>query len=185
MNDNFAHKKSDLLLSYIIFLKNFCWTQVHFWGHWYPCFGLLVTSPLVSKPAWAALFTLGGGICDIRSPRFTSGATPLPVYMASIATSCFAHIVSYIIKRSCCCILDSEYWQLFNVLNFRRNVESQKRDRPFTRHNVEDPFDEAMAIGPPPQHMPMGGGGRWLHHLKIYNLTQHVWISLNKCLIYK
>ena len=27
----------------------FCWTHVHFWGHWYPCFGLLVMSPLGFK----------------------------------------------------------------------------------------------------------------------------------------
>ena len=32
------------------------------WGHWYPCFGLLVTSPLgFSKPEWSALFALRGG----------------------------------------------------------------------------------------------------------------------------
>ena len=29
--------------------KIFCCTQVHFWGHWYPCFGLLVTSHLGFK----------------------------------------------------------------------------------------------------------------------------------------
>ena len=27
----------------------FCWTHIHFWGHWYPCFGLLVTSPVGLK----------------------------------------------------------------------------------------------------------------------------------------
>ena len=32
-----------------IFFFNFCWTHVHFWGHWYPCFGLLVMSPLGFK----------------------------------------------------------------------------------------------------------------------------------------
>ena len=31
------------------FLLNFYLTHVHFWGHWYPCFGLLVTSPLGFK----------------------------------------------------------------------------------------------------------------------------------------
>ena len=39
----------------------------------YPCFGLLVTVPLVSKPDWAALFTLGGGVCVTCSL-----STPLP-----------------------------------------------------------------------------------------------------------
>ena len=40
----------------------------------------------------SALFTLGGGVCNIRSLRFTSGATPLPVYNASIAASCLPHM---------------------------------------------------------------------------------------------
>ena len=30
----------------------------------------------VLKPEWAALFTLGWGICDVCSVKFTSGATP-------------------------------------------------------------------------------------------------------------
>ena len=62
---------------------------VHLWGHWYtPVFGLLVTSPLGFKArVGSALFALGGGICDIRCLRFTSGVTPLPVYNASIAAS--------------------------------------------------------------------------------------------------
>ena len=40
-----------------------------------------------SKLEWTALFALGRGICDIHSLRFTSGATPLPVYVANRATS--------------------------------------------------------------------------------------------------
>ena len=40
----------------------------------------------------SALFELCGGIRDICSLRFTSGATPLPVYIASIATGCFPHM---------------------------------------------------------------------------------------------
>ena len=39
----------------------------------------------VSKQEGAALFTLGGNIHDIPSLRFTSSATPLLVYMTSIA----------------------------------------------------------------------------------------------------
>ena len=46
----------------------------------------------VSKREKAALFTLGGGVHDIYSLRFTSGVTPLPVYMASIAASYFPHV---------------------------------------------------------------------------------------------
>ena len=34
---------------FFLFFKNFCWTHVHFWGHWYPCFRLLVMSPLGFK----------------------------------------------------------------------------------------------------------------------------------------
>ena len=72
------------------FFLNFCWAHVHFWGHWYPCFGLLLTSPLGFKArVGSALFELCGGVCDICSLRFTSGVTPLPVYIASIAAGHF------------------------------------------------------------------------------------------------
>ena len=40
----------------------------------------------------SALFELCRGIHDIHSLRFTPGATPLPVYIASIAASHFPHI---------------------------------------------------------------------------------------------
>ena len=40
----------------------------------------------------SALFELCGGIHDIHSLRFTSGATPLLVYKASIATSHLPHM---------------------------------------------------------------------------------------------
>ena len=40
----------------------------------------------------SALFKLCGGICDIHSLRFTSGMTPLLVYMVSIAASHFPHM---------------------------------------------------------------------------------------------
>ena len=41
----------------------------------------------VSKPERAALFTLGGGICDVHSLRFTSGAIPTNLLTASMAAS--------------------------------------------------------------------------------------------------
>ena len=45
-------------------------------GHWYPCFGFLVTSPLGFKARVAsALFAFCRGKCNIHSPRSTSGAT--------------------------------------------------------------------------------------------------------------
>ena len=55
-------------------ILDFCW---HLW---------------VSKPEWAALIALGRGVHDICSMRFTSGATPLLVYMASIVAICFLHM---------------------------------------------------------------------------------------------
>ena len=62
---------------FCFFFLNFCWTHVHLWGHWYPCFGLLMVSPLGFKArVGSALFALGGGIRNIRSLRFTSGVTP-------------------------------------------------------------------------------------------------------------
>ena len=74
------------------FFKKFLLDTCSFWGHWYPCFGILVTSPLGFKPEWAALFELCGGMRDIHSLRFTSGVTPLLVYIASIAASRFPHM---------------------------------------------------------------------------------------------
>ena len=38
----------------------------------------------VSKPEWAALFILGGGIHVTHSLRFTSGATPADLLVASM-----------------------------------------------------------------------------------------------------
>ena len=40
---------------YLFIFLNFCWTHVHFWGHWYLCFGLLVTSPLGFKARLGSL----------------------------------------------------------------------------------------------------------------------------------
>ena len=71
----------------------FCWTHVHLCGHWYHCFGLLVTSPLGFKArVGSALFEFYGGIHDIHSLRFTSDVTPLPVYNTSIAASHLPHM---------------------------------------------------------------------------------------------
>ena len=48
-----------------------------FWGHWYPYFGFLVTSPLGFKArVGSSLFAIFcGGECNVHSPRVTSGAT--------------------------------------------------------------------------------------------------------------
>ena len=51
-------------------------THVHFWGHWYPCFGFLVTSPLGFKAGvGSALFPFCGGECNVHSLISASGAT--------------------------------------------------------------------------------------------------------------
>ena len=39
-------------------LKFFSGHKSFFWGHWYPCFGFLVTSPLGSKPEWVLPYSL-------------------------------------------------------------------------------------------------------------------------------
>ena len=41
---------------------------------------------------WEALFQFGRGVHDIHPLRFTSGATPLPVYNASIIASRLPHM---------------------------------------------------------------------------------------------
>ena len=47
-----------------------------FGGHWYPCFGFLVTSPLgFQARVVSTLFAFCRGECNVHSPRSTSGAT--------------------------------------------------------------------------------------------------------------
>ena len=59
-----------------------------FWGHWYPCFGFLVTSSLGFKArVGSALFAFCGGKCNVHSMRSTSGATHAYLLVADIATS--------------------------------------------------------------------------------------------------
>ena len=46
----------------------------------------------VSKPEWEVFFTLGRGIHDVCSLRFTSGVTPADLLIASMTTShCSPH----------------------------------------------------------------------------------------------
>ena len=44
----------------------------------------------VSKPEWAALFTLGGGICVTHCLRFTFGVTPADLLAASMTVEPFS-----------------------------------------------------------------------------------------------
>ena len=70
------------------FFKNFFGGHDAFlWGHWYPCFGLLVMSPLGFKAEWAALFTFGRGVHVTHSLRFTSGATHANLWAAQLISS--------------------------------------------------------------------------------------------------
>ena len=58
--------------SFLKFLADTC----PFWGHWYPCFGFLVTLPEGFKArVGSALFHFCRGKCNVHSPRSTSGAT--------------------------------------------------------------------------------------------------------------
>ena len=48
----------------------------YFLGHWYPCFGFLMMSPLRFKArVGSALFAFCRGECNVHSLRSTSGAT--------------------------------------------------------------------------------------------------------------
>ena len=54
---------TSLNVMHFFFLKIFGGHESFLWGHWYPCFGLLVMSPLGFKArVGSALFTLGRGI---------------------------------------------------------------------------------------------------------------------------
>ena len=57
---------------FIFFFKVFG-GHVLFWGHWYPCFGFLVMSPLGFKARVGCLIRIAEA--NVRSPRSTSGAT--------------------------------------------------------------------------------------------------------------
>ena len=57
-------------------------------GHWYPCFGLLVTSPWFSKPGWIPHLRALSPACN-EFPRFTSGVTPADCIEVSMAAKPF------------------------------------------------------------------------------------------------
>ena len=77
----------------LFFFFNFLLDTCPFFG---PLIPLFWTSGDVSSgfqsQSGSALFELCGGVRDICSLRFTSGATPLTVYIASIAAGCFPHM---------------------------------------------------------------------------------------------
>ena len=64
-------------------------------GHWYPCYGFLVMSPLVLKPEWVLPYSLFyGGKCNVHCPRFTSGATHADLLAAGSAAGHFPTCIS-------------------------------------------------------------------------------------------
>ena len=68
------------------------WGMTHthglFWGHCYPCFGLLVMSPLGFKAkVGSILFAFCKGKCNVHSLISTPGATPTNLLTASITAS--------------------------------------------------------------------------------------------------
>ena len=74
------------------FLKFFGGHISFLWDHWYPCFGLLVMFPLGFKARVGALFSLGKGMHDVHSLRFTCGVTPANLLVVSMAASHFLHM---------------------------------------------------------------------------------------------
>ena len=73
---------------YFFLFKVFGGHTCPFLGHWYPCFGFLVTSPLGFKArVGSALFAFCGGECIVYSPRSTSGATHADLLVASVTAS--------------------------------------------------------------------------------------------------
>ena len=79
----------------IFFLKFLADTHVLFWGHWYPCFGFLVTSPLGFKArVGSALFAFCVGECNVHSLRSTSGAILANLVAASTQLVLSPHIVA-------------------------------------------------------------------------------------------
>ena len=70
---------------FVFFLED---AHVLFWGHWYPCFGLLVMSPLGFKArVGSSLFVFYRGKCNVYCLRSTSGATHIDLLAACIVTS--------------------------------------------------------------------------------------------------
>ena len=63
-----------------------------FWGHWYPCFGFLVTSPVGFKVRVGfTLFTFCGGKCNVHSLRSTSVAILTNLLAAGAQTVTSSH----------------------------------------------------------------------------------------------
>ena len=96
-----------------VFFK-ICWTHVHFWDHWYPCFRLWWCLLWVSKPEWAALFVLDRGVHEIHL-----------LFISSMRTlKKLLHCVQWLtIRRS----MGVDPWGLGTVFPLRSTSQFSKR----------------------------------------------------------
>ena len=84
------------------------------WVNWYPCFGLLVMTPLCFKArVGSALFTLGRGVRVTRSLRLTPGATPADLLVDSMAAEPISstylwNSLSFDVNRNSLCL----FWDI-------------------------------------------------------------------------
>ena len=66
LNLNISVSLHNCFFFFLVFFFNFGRHMSFFWGHWYPCFGFLVTSPLGLKArVGSALFAFCGGECNV------------------------------------------------------------------------------------------------------------------------
>ena len=72
------------------FLNFFGGVQSFLWGHWYLCFGLLVTSALGFKAKGGSRCLCALSLEHNEILRFTSGATPADLLVASMAAESFS-----------------------------------------------------------------------------------------------
>ena len=74
--------RSDMV--FFFFKKSFWWTHVLFWGHWYPCFGFLVMSPLGFKArVGSALFAIFAEADVMYIPQDSPLVLHLPTFWAA------------------------------------------------------------------------------------------------------
>ena len=79
-------------------------------GHWYPCFGFLVTSPLGFKVrVGSALFAFCRGECNVHSPRSTSGAILADLKFVSVRNTIYT-------------VRDNTHYSCNHVSNFKETM---------------------------------------------------------------
>ena len=97
----------------LLFLKSFWQTHVLFWGHWYPCFGFLVTSPLSFKArVGSALFAIFAEANVMYIPQDSPLVLHLPI---SWQPACSRSLPHMHVQR-----WDLARFQTCNCMNRRR-----------------------------------------------------------------